>query len=64
MGNEHPDYLTGDLVFIVSVKEDSVYKRINNDLHMTKKISLIEALLGFSFNLKHINDMNITIQNP
>jgi DnaJ-class molecular chaperone len=34
MGNEHPDYVTGDLVFVVTVKEDSLYKRVNNDLHM------------------------------
>lgn len=64
MGNEHPDYVSGDLVVVVTVQEDAVYRRVNNDLHMIQKISLIEALKGFSYNIKHINDMNITIQAP
>lgn len=63
-GNEHPDYLAGDLVVVVTVQEDAHYKRINNDLYMTKKISLLESLAGFTYNLKHINDLLITIQNP
>lgn len=63
-GNEHPDYLAGDLVVVVQVHEDPLYKRINNDLYMTKKISLLESLAGFSYNHKHINDLLITIQNP
>ncbi len=63
-GNEHPDYLAGDLVVIVTVKQHSVYTRVNNDLLYTQKIGLIEALSGFSFNLKHINDLDITIASP
>lgn len=31
---------------------------------MTKKINLIDALKGFSFNLKHINDQTVTISTP
>lgn len=31
---------------------------------MTQKISLIEALKGFKFNIKHINDHDITIETP
>jgi DnaJ-class molecular chaperone len=55
-GDEHPEYVSGDLVVIVTVVEDAVYKRVNNDLYITKKISLIEALAGFEFNMKHISN--------
>lgn len=46
------------------MEEDKDFERVGNDLYMTKKVSLIEALKGFSFNLKHINDHTITIQTP
>lgn len=63
-GNEHPEYRTGDLVVVVQIEPHEVYKRQGNDLFMTKKIKLIDALKGFSFNLKHINDQTITISTP
>ncbi len=31
---------------------------------MDKKISLIEALSGFQYNLAHISGLNITIKSP
>ena len=61
-GNEHYEYRTGDLVVIVKIKENSAYKRVKNDLHIEKKISLIEALEGFSFNLDHLNTHTVTIK--
>jgi len=61
-GNEHPDYLAGDLVVIITVKEDSVFKRVNNDLYITKNISLLESLSGFSFNIKLLNEQQITVK--
>jgi DnaJ-class molecular chaperone len=63
-GNENPDYETGDLVVIVTTEKSKEYERKGNDLYMTKKISLIESLCGFSFNHKHISDNEITIQTP
>lgn len=63
-GNEHPDYKSGDLVVVVSIEPDNIYKRINDNLVIVKKIQLIDALKGFSFNLDHINDHKITINVP
>lgn len=64
-GNEHPEYRTGDLVVLVEVEEDKIFKRVKDDLVLEKSIGLIEALSGFSFNLEHINGMTITIAtNP
>lgn len=61
-GNEHPEARTGDLVVIVTIKPDATYKRVKDDLYITKKISLIEALSGIAFNLEHINEHKITIK--
>jgi DnaJ family protein A protein 2 len=63
-GNEHFEYRTGDLVVIVKIKPHVFYKRVKNDLYIEKKISLLEALSGFSFNLDHFNTNKITIKTP
>lgn len=64
-GNEHPEYRTGDLIVVVEIEEDKIFKRQKDDLVLEKSIGLIEALSGFSFNLDHMNGMTITITtNP
>ena len=40
---------------IVLEKEHSVFKRKKADLAMSKSITLIEALTGFSFSLTHLD---------
>lgn len=61
-GNEHPEYRTGDLVVVTQIEEDSTFKRSKNDLILEKSISLIEALAGFEFNLKHLSGQEVTIK--
>ena len=63
-GNEHPEYRTGDLIVVVEVMKHKRYERLGDNLKMTKKISLIESLTGFEFNLKHISDLDIKIKTP
>lgn len=62
-GNEYPDVETGDFVAVIFVTEHPVFKRVKNDLLITKKVSLLEALTGFSFNLEHFNgEVTITVE--
>jgi len=61
-GNEHFEYRTGDLIVIVRIKEHPIFKRLKNDLHIEKKISLIEALSGFAFNIDHLTSHKITVK--
>ena len=61
-GNEHFEYRTGDLIVVVKIKEHPVFKRVKNDLHIEKKISLIEALSGFAFNIDHLNTQKVTVK--
>lgn len=62
-GDQHYIYRTGDLVVLVEIKLHPIFKRIKDDLFITKKISLIEALMGFKFNVKKF-DSEITISSP
>jgi DnaJ family protein A protein 2 len=54
-GNEIPDALAGDLVFITRELPHNTFQRVGADLFMTRKITLIEALTGFEFMVKHLD---------
>lgn len=61
-GNEHFEYRTGDLVVIVKIKEHAQFRRVKNDLHIDMKISLLEALAGFKFNIQHLDGNKVSIE--
>jgi len=41
-----------------------VFQRDGNDLHMTHKIGLVEALCGFQFTFKHLDGRQIVVKYP
>ncbi|XP_006729764.1 dnaJ homolog subfamily A member 2 [Leptonychotes weddellii] len=41
-----------------------VFQRDGNDLHMTYKIGLVEALCGFQFTFKHLDGRQIVVKYP
>ncbi|KAF8409190.1 hypothetical protein HHK36_005264 [Tetracentron sinense] len=60
-GNEQPNVIPADLVFIIDEKPHSVFTRDENDLVLTQKISLAEALTGYTVNLTTLDGRNLTI---
>ncbi|CAN0853180.1 DnaJ homolog subfamily B member 4 [Linum grandiflorum] len=62
-GNELPNsnVVPSDLIFIVDEKPHSTFTRDGNDLILTKKISLAEALTGCTVNLTTLDGRNLTI---
>ncbi|TRY56729.1 hypothetical protein DNTS_012989 [Danionella cerebrum] len=44
--------------------DDMTFKREGNDLSMTHKIGLVEALCGFHFTLKHLDGRQIVVKYP
>lgn len=54
-GNEIPDALPGDLIFVTQEKKHDAFERKGADLFMKKNINLVEALTGFEFNVKHLD---------
>jgi len=63
VGNIIHDNCIGDLKVIIQVRNDSEYIRNGLDLMVDKKISLKDALCGFSFELKYLNGKTYTITN-
>jgi DnaJ family protein A protein 2 len=63
--DEAPGTVTGDIVFILQVKEHPRFKRKYDDLFIEHTISLTEALCGFQFVLTHLDGRQLLIKsNP
>lgn len=60
-GNEQPNIIPADLVFIIDEKPHPVYTRDGNDLIVTQKISLAEALTGYTVHLTTLDGRNLSI---
>lgn len=53
--------IPADLVFIIDEKPHSTFTRDGNDLVVTEKISLAEALTGYTVHLTTMGGRNLTI---
>ncbi|CAN1853779.1 DnaJ homolog subfamily B member 13 [Linum perenne] len=60
-GNEQRGVIPSDLVFIIDEKPHTVYKRDGNDLVLTHKISLIEALTGYTGQVTTLDGRTLTV---
>lgn len=60
-GNEHPGVIPADLVFIIDEKPHKLFTRDGNDLVTTQKITLAEALTGYTVHLTTLDGRNLTI---
>lgn len=60
-GNESLNQLPADLVFVIDEKPHETFKRDGNDLQMTQKISLAEALGGVTVILKTLDGRTLSI---
>lgn len=62
-GNIVNEQCKGDVKIFVKIENTSDFKRMGLDLILDKKITLKEALCGFSFDFKYINGKIYTINN-
>ncbi|KAK6927439.1 Chaperone DnaJ, C-terminal, partial [Dillenia turbinata] len=60
-GNEQPNQLPADLVFVIDEKPHNVFKRDGNDLIRDQTISLAEALGGTKVNLATLDGRDLSI---
>lgn len=62
-GNVINENLKGDLHIKVKITNNTIFKRQGLDLFLQKKISLKEALCGFSFDIPHLNGKLLCLNN-
>lgn len=60
-GNEAPNMKPADIVFIIDEKPHDVFTREGNDLVMTEKISLVEALTGYTARVTTLDGRNLSL---
>jgi len=61
--DEYPGVEAGDIVFVVSEKKHDLFRRNGKDLIVDYKITLVEALAGFCFTIKHLDDRELLIKS-
>lgn len=62
VADEKPGMQPGHLVFVVMEEKHKVYHRDRDDLYLTMEIPLVDALTGFSFQLKHLDGHEFTVK--
>jgi DnaJ family protein A protein 2 len=62
-GNVISEYCKGDIKINILIQNNTTFKRLGLDLILEKKITLKEALCGFSFELRYINGKIYTLNN-
>jgi DnaJ homolog subfamily B member 4 len=60
-GNEAPNMAPADIVFIIEEKPHDVFTREGNDLVMTEKISLVEALTGYTVHVTTLDGRSLSV---
>jgi len=60
--DEKPGHLPGDLHFVLVEEEHPEYKRKRDDLYKRMEVPLVDALVGFSIELTHVDDHKFTVQ--
>lgn len=60
-GNEQPNQLPADLVFVIDEKPHEVYKRDGNDLMMNHRVTLAEAIGGTTLKLTSLDGRSLSI---
>ncbi|KAK9676863.1 hypothetical protein RND81_11G106100 [Saponaria officinalis] len=60
-GNEQPGITAADLVFVIDEKPHKVFTRDGNDLIVTQRISLVEALTGCTVHVNTLDGRSLTI---
>ena len=60
-GDEHPDRLTGSIIFTVETEPHSIYQRRGHNLYTTETITLLESLVGFRHTIPYFGGHSVTL---
>jgi DnaJ-related protein SCJ1 len=59
---QSPDHLPGDVIFIVRQNDDPYFQRHGNDLLLNLRVTLKEALGGFSKTVNHLDGEKVLVE--
>ena len=61
--DEVPGMAAGDVIFEIQEGAHELFKRKGADLYITKRISLVEALCGFEFEIEHLDGRTLVVRS-
>ncbi|KAL2093539.1 hypothetical protein ACEWY4_010851 [Coilia grayii] len=62
--DQAPNTEPGDIVLILQETDHEDFRRDGNDLYVTRRIGLVEALCGFQLKLVHLDSRQILVKHP
>ncbi|KAI1719280.1 dnaJ central domain-containing protein [Ditylenchus destructor] len=62
-GDQEPDIEPGDVVLVVRTKSHDTFERKGDDLFLRKKISVNEALCGYTSVIQHLDGRNLVMSS-
>ena len=62
-GEQVPDMIAGDLIFVLQQMTHNTYRRVQNNLYMNIDITLQQALLGYSKQFTHLDGHEYTLKS-
>jgi len=62
--HQSPGLVSGDIVFVLRQREHSVFKREGDNLKINQRISLVDALTGYSFVITHLDGRVLKVATP
>lgn len=61
--DQTPGIQPGNVVIVLQQKDNDQFKREGDDLHITRSVTLVEALCGFKFVLEHLDKRKLLIEH-
>lgn len=61
-GEPHVDKEPGDLKVQIKIEKHPIFKRVGNNLYTNVSISLLDSLVGFKFNLTHLDGHLVLVE--
>jgi len=61
MAEEKPGQLPGSVILTLKLRKHSKFERVGNDLHVKMKVTLREALLGWSQSIRHLDGHTVEV---
>lgn len=62
-GEQVPDMIQGDIVFVISQSPHATFKRVDHNLYYNLDLTLEEALLGFSKTIVHLDGHEVQVKS-
>ena len=62
-GPQQPDFMPGDVILSLNLKKHKRFKRVDDDLYTEMKLTLEEALLGFSKPMTMLDGRKIEVRS-